>query len=114
MMIIRVTDWSSPRAQGVQLPPVSHDMSVLRLFEDLLNILKRDRTRSTFAPLKHSQPQSNTQDTVGDHQDMILREDLQGSQMGTKEMRYDPPETMQSSLASLDEFEDAEESFSHA
>ena len=89
------------------------DENLLMIFEDLLNIFKGNGMRRKFAALKGFQLYPQTPDTVGDLQNSLLEGGLQGSQPGTKEKWYSPPETMQSSLASLDDFQDSEEGFSH-
>lgn len=91
------------------------DEDLLMVFEDQLNIIQGERMHgTTFATLDVCQPHPpKTRDGSGE----ILEDGLKEGnphdyhQLGQEESWYTPPETMQSSMASLDDFDFAEEGF---
>ena len=85
------------------------DESLLKSFDDLFSTIKGAKNRRTMASLNTPLLYSGKEDTVDDDRDSLLEKGLLDFQMGTDERWYSPFETMQSSLASLDDFKDAEE-----
>lgn len=103
-----------------QRPDAGEDLLIV--FEDLLDVIKGERTHrsSSFAALDVSQQPHylKMRDRLGDTLEDGLQEEDGNKhdyhQLGPEESWYSPPETMQSSLASLDDFEIAEEGFVNA
>ena len=92
------------------------DEKLLDAFEDLLRTIRREKMRKTFAALEASLPHPHPKTNVlaGNGQDALPQRGLLDSPRESDERWYSPVDTMQSSLASLDEFEDVTEGPIHA